>query len=276
MSVNNVKNTNKQDLIFSSGAALGGGVLAAYGGASSEQLFQNRWPSDTFIKSVKDKVVETLDEKTVEKINSFGNYINRVKKAKSMDDLVLVDIKFRLKQSPDITFDNLKQEIIEEEFKKAGEYALLGQDAKAGMIVDLCCDIRDSRNIYELQEVLVPYREMQFKDLSIEQLKNKKIAEVAETLGFEYESFESYSAEAIKKSYNFEKGKFIFDNKKITKDLFDIVNNSAKDIKNKAAGLYGFLGAVIVGGGTYLITKLVPKNKTYENVNSLNKSKSIN
>lgn len=256
MSVNNVKNTNKQDLIFSSGAALGGGILAAYGGASSEQLFQNRWPVDSFIKSVKDKVVETLDEKTVEKINSFENYVYRVKKAKSMDDLVLADIKFKLKQSPDITFDDLKQEIIEKEFKKAGEYALLGQDAKAGRIVDLCCDIRDSRNIYELQEVLVPYREMQFKDLPIEQLKNRKIAGVAETLGFEYESFESYSAEAIKKSYNFEKGKFIFDEKLITQKLFDIVNKSAKDIKKKAAGIYGFLGAVIVGGGTYLITKL--------------------
>ena len=51
-----------------------------------------------------------------------------------------------------------------------------------------------------------------------------------------------------------ESKKLKFDENKITKEAFQIVEKAVKDVNMKAAGIWGGATAAVVGLGTYLLT----------------------
>lgn len=276
MSIEGVDKTNKQDLIFASGTALGGGILSGLLGGSSAKLFYNDLPSDVFVNEVRQKIINKTDDKTVRKMNAFEKYSLNIEKANSLDDLVSAEINFKLACSPKTTFNELKTKYAEKLVKSRRFSDFVNASGRTvDIALDVYQDIKDSENIFALKDALVRQKEIFFEGYSLDEIKEMKkdgLARMMLKQGFDIATFDDYAQQAITQSYNIQKGKFHFNPSKISKEMYNIVVDAAKSLKRKTFAFYALTGALISGGGTYSIVKIadlckkIKKNKTKNNV----------
>ena len=261
MSIDNVKKVNnQQDLIFSSGAALGGGLLSAYAGGSSVKFFENGMPADTFVNSVKSKIMANADSASVHVLKAFEKYYAEIENAKRIEDFMSAFINFRRNCQPNLSFSELKKNLLKD-LTQNYEYLNFAKenDKFAEIAVDVYCNIRDAENTNQLKSALTNFKNNFWQNVDIEEIRELTKEKFAKTIvdsGYETASLDLYLRQAIQQSFDPDKNKFVFDKNKITKQLFDVVKDTADDIKLKTKSLYGLLGALTVGGVTYSIIKI--------------------
>lgn len=259
---NNVGKFNNQDAVFAAGTAVGAGILTGYVGAKSINYLPQGIPSDTFISEVKRKLIGIIDKKTVEKIAVFEQYGNDINQASDIRGLCEAEMKFNLKLNPNMALSELKKDIKEklthsESFKK-----LVEKNQDLGL--DIFSDINHAENFNELTYALVEKDKALYQNYSIYEIKRmKKEALYTKALnsGLDIDNFDDAASRVIYQAYDLQKDKFIFNKNKISQKMYKLVKDTADKMKYTRAAIYGISGAVIAGSITYLITKLVPKNK---------------
>lgn len=253
MAIESVKKTNKQDLIFSAGAGVCGGLLSASAGAY--KFFQNGIPSDVFVKQVEKNIINKTDRESVKTIKAFQEYEKNLDKAKSLGDFVDASINLNLKYYDTSDFTVLKSIVKHNLVHGEGFSESVVQNPN--LMLDYLLDIKGCENIGELKTVMTSQLDKTYPGWSIEQIRDSLKADLNHTKQqLNIVHFDDVAKAAIGCAYDVKKEKFVFNKENITKEMFDIVKNTAQKMQFKSAALYGAAGTLIVGGATYLIIKL--------------------
>lgn len=260
MSIDNVKKFNNQDLIFSSGLALGAGALSSYVGAASVNYFPKGLPTDTFVNSVKNGIVGITDKSKVQEIKILEQYDNAIDNARNIKDLVKAEIDFKMQANTELSFDDLKAKINKKLVKNSDFIDLSKRDPD--LAIDIYSGIKNAQNKDELVKVLTLKEKIFSEGIPFTKFKEYKRAvfyDRAFKNGYDIVNFKTSALDAIYEAYDIKKGKFAFDKDKLSKKIFNIVKNAADKIKYKRAFLYGISVAALTGGVTSFVMKILPK-----------------
>lgn len=253
MAIENVQKTNKQDLIFSAGAGLCGGGLSA--AAGTYKFFQNGIPSDVFIKQVEKNIIDKTDKNSVKTINAFCEYEKNLDKAQSLGDFVDASINLNLKYYDTSDFAGLKTIVKQNVLNGDGFSESVAKNPN--LMLDYLLDIEQCENISELKTVMTSQLGKTCPGWSINQIRDSLKADLSNTKEkLNIVNFDDVAKAAVGCAYDAQKERFVFNKENITKEMFDIVKNTAEKMRFKSIALYGAAGTLIVGGAAYLIIKL--------------------
>lgn len=271
MAVNNNKNIfNNETFLSAAGSAVIGGTSFALAGYDSKPWLKNGMPSDEFVKKVEDKIIAKTDKAHAQKIKMFDKFVDTIDKAKSYEELVDIQLKPLISQN--IAFKDMKSSLM------AQVVAILKNPETVGLernlidddyMLDIYNGIKYSNNLGELKAVMCEYLKADSGcrlGAAKESLKSRAALMLAANgINANVRQEAKFMIDA---SFDQIRHQFKHDSSSVSKEMFDIIKRTAKNMQGKTAALWGISGGAFFGGIILLINKLCSKTAKKTMVNS--------
>ena len=264
--INNSPVSTKDNLITSSATGLLAGAGFALAGYNSRPYIKDGVISDAFVRNVEGHLVNKFPGGSENKklLESFNSFIDEIGKATSYSKMAEANYNFYNKISPDKSFKGVK-EIIKQSLITMMDVIAEPNAYITDVMLDYYNAIDKAKNSKDIKNAICYYFEdfgAQFNTFQEVQasLKESFRANKNSLLGLDPDIS---LKDAIESSFDWRGEKFVQKpNSGISKDLFNVINDTARNMQWKTAGLWGGLGAAIFGGAMFLLQKFSsPKSK---------------
>ncbi|PWL74121.1 hypothetical protein DBY21_09895 [Candidatus Gastranaerophilales bacterium] len=271
MAVSNNKNIfNNETFLSAAGSAVIGGTGFALAGYDSKPWLKNGMPSDEFVKKVEDKIIAKTDKVQAQKIKIFDKFVDTIDKAKSYEELVEIQLKPLVSQN--IAFKDMKSSLM------AQVVAMLKNPEIAGIerniidndyMLDIYNGIKYSDNLGELKAVMSEYLKAGsgYRFGAAKESLKSSAALLLSANGINANVRQEAKA-MIDASFDQIRHQLKHDSSSVSKEMFDIIKRTAKNMQGKTAALWGVSGGALFGGIIFLINKLCSKTAKKTMVNS--------
>lgn len=268
--INNSQISTKDNMITSSATGLLAGAGFALAGYNSRPYLKDGVISDTFVQNVENNLASKLpggsqNKKILESLNKF---VDEIGKATSYSKIADANYDFYNKISPDKSFNGIK-EIIKQSIESMIHIIGAPESYMTDIMLDYYSAVRDAKNPNELKSsILYYYKDFGAQFDSFGELKSalKETFNANKNLVLGLDSNMAVK-DAVEVSFDWNSGKFVHKpNNGISKDLFNVINDTARNMQWKTAGLWGGLGAAIFGGAMFLIQKFSSRKSKPMNV----------
>lgn len=259
MTVNRTSKFNNDALISAAGTAIVGGAGFALAGYESKPWLKNGVPSDEFVNKVEEKLLANVDKAQAADVRLYDKFMENIGKAKSYEELADVNLKYFTEQK--LSLAQIKQGIQNQiltilESMYSGSS---GSDSGLDEVLDYYNAVKKSSNIGELKSALVDNLKQSSAGMGFDFVKGK-VKGMYEFFGVMSGLDTRLSAqEAIGSSFDVLRQNFNKKPDNVSKEMFDIVKNTAKRMQYKTAGLCALLGGAAFGTVVYLVNKLCMK-----------------
>ena len=268
--VNNSPVSTKDNLITSSATGLLAGAGFALAGYNSRPYIKDGVISDAFVRNVEGHLVNKLPGGSENKklLESFNSFIDEIGKATSYSKMAEANYNFYNKISPDKSFKGVK-EIIKQSLITMMDVIAEPNAYITDVMIDYYNAIDKAKNSKDIKNAICYYFEdfgAQFNTFQEVQASLKETFNANKNLVLGLDSNMAVK-DAVEGSFDWNSGKFVQKpNSGISKDLFNVINDTARNMQWKTAGLWGGLGAAIFGGAMFLIQKFSSRKSKPMNV----------
>lgn len=257
--VNNSQISTKDNLITSSATGLLAGAGFALAGYNSRPYLKDGVISDAFVRNVESHLANKLSGGSDNKklIESFSSFIDEIGKATSYSKMAEANYNFFNRISPDKSFNGVK-EVIKQSLLTMMENLAIPNTYTTDVMLDYYNDINKAENIQELKAAInYYYISGSYKFENFESMRSslKEALErnKNELLGFDADVSVKKIIEAL---FDWKSGKFVQrPDSGVTKDIFNVISDTAKSMQWKTAAKWGGIAAAIFGGAMFLLQK---------------------
>lgn len=246
MSVDSVNNSSNNTGLYTAGGIVLGAGAGAAAGYYTKSYLKDGAPTDSFCKKLGDNLIETLPE---EQKKIFKQILSIVEKVTSSDVKTAEELK-------NLTMDVINS--VTADCKTLPEFldAVNGDNAFGVNFIDvedaeLSSKIRDAKSIEEAKQIISTSVEKEISTVGFDKAKAK--------IKGAFDELKELGFPLTKKDYGKKAWELAYDSTKNTlvkggleDEAFDAVKKTLREVKLKTAGIYGAIGAAVLGTVGYL------------------------
>ena len=246
MSVDSVNNSSNNTGLYTAGGIVLGAGAGAAAGYYTKSYLKDGAPTDSFCKKLGDNLIETMPE---EQKKIFKQILPAVEKVTSSDVKTAEELK-------NLTMDVLNSatadcKTLPEFFDAVNGDNFFGKSLINTDDAELLSKIGDAKSIEEAKQIISASIEKDISTVGFEKAKAqlKGAFDAIRDLGYPLTK-KDYGKKAWELAYDSTKNKLV--KGELEDEAFGAVKKTLREVKLKTAGIYGAIGAAVLGTVGYL------------------------